>query len=162
MILRELHRIAKLDGLFFCCLDTEELFARQGRTMEGEDPTHVCIRPMRWWHERLAEAGWQVCSAEFEPAMRGHAEDFLRRYDWDWFVARRMPGVAEIAAAARLVVGGEEVALGADHVLRWVDEAEGAAQAVLYQGGKRVTDAWSLNLDIRHPGDPRGGNANTA
>jgi 2-polyprenyl-3-methyl-5-hydroxy-6-metoxy-1,4-benzoquinol methylase len=89
-ILRELARVTKPRGLLFCCLDTVELFARQGRTPETEDPTHVCIRPLAWWHERLAETGWQVCSAEFDRRLRDHPESFLRRYDWDWFIARRM------------------------------------------------------------------------
>jgi ADP-heptose:LPS heptosyltransferase/SAM-dependent methyltransferase len=88
-ILRELARVVRPGGLLFCCLDTEELFARQGRLMEGEDPTHVCVRPMAWWHERLGESGWRECSAEYSPALREHPEGFLGRYDWDWFVARR-------------------------------------------------------------------------
>jgi hypothetical protein len=88
-ILKELRRVSRPGALFFCALDTEELFARQNRTMEGEDPTHICIRPMKWWHEQLAQNGWQVCSEEFEQPMRNHKESFLRRYDWDWFVARR-------------------------------------------------------------------------
>ncbi len=88
-ILRELARVVVPGGLLFCCLDTEELFARQGRRMEGEDPTHVCVRPLAWWRERLREAGWEEKSAEHEAALRGHPEGFLGRYDWDWFVARR-------------------------------------------------------------------------
>jgi ADP-heptose:LPS heptosyltransferase/SAM-dependent methyltransferase len=88
-ILRELARVTVPGGLFFCALDTEELFARQGRRLEHEDPTHVCIRPMRWWHEQLASAGWQLCTADYEPRLRAHPDTFLTRYDWDWFVARR-------------------------------------------------------------------------
>lgn len=91
LILKELHRVTKPGGLFFCALDTEELFARQGRTLENEDPTHICIKPLSWWHEQLAAAGWDVCS---EPATRpllDHAGSFLQRYDWDWFLARRRP-----------------------------------------------------------------------
>ncbi|MGE5191918.1 MAG: methyltransferase domain-containing protein, partial [Deltaproteobacteria bacterium] len=90
-VLAELARVTRPGGLFFCALDTEELFARQGRTIENEDPTHVCVRPMAWWHERLAAAGWQVCSSEFEGVLRGHPQTFLTRYDWDWFIARRLP-----------------------------------------------------------------------
>jgi 2-polyprenyl-3-methyl-5-hydroxy-6-metoxy-1,4-benzoquinol methylase len=90
-ILRELARVTVPGGLMFCALDTEELFARQGRSMEREDPTHVCIRPMSWWHEQLAGNGWQLCTAEYEPQLRSHKETFLTRYDWDWFVARRTP-----------------------------------------------------------------------
>jgi ADP-heptose:LPS heptosyltransferase/SAM-dependent methyltransferase len=88
-ILRELGRVTVAGGLLFCCLDTLELFARQGRRLEEEDPTHVCVRPLAWWHERLAEAGWLLCTAEHEPALRGHADSFLELYDWDWFIARR-------------------------------------------------------------------------
>ncbi len=89
-ILHELARVVVPGGLMFCALDTEELFARQGRVVEHEDPTHVCIRPMAWWHEQLQQAGWAVCSAEVEPALRKHPESFLKRYDWDWFVAKKV------------------------------------------------------------------------
>jgi SAM-dependent methyltransferase len=89
-ILAELARVTKPGGLFFCALDTEQLFGRTGRKMETEDPTHVCIKPLEWWHEQLATAGWEVCSAEFEEALRTDLETFLTRYDWDWFVARRV------------------------------------------------------------------------
>jgi len=88
-ILRELARVVVPGGLLFCALDTEELFARQGRRVADEDPTHVCVRPLAWWHEQLRGAGWTLCSARFEPALRSHRESFLARYDWDWFVAER-------------------------------------------------------------------------
>jgi len=88
-ILRELGRITHPGGLFFCALDTEELFARQNRSLETEDPTHICIRPLAWWHDQLNDAGWDVCTAEFEPTLREHPNSFLARYDWDWFLARR-------------------------------------------------------------------------
>ena len=91
-ILRELARISVPDGLFFCSFDTEELFARQGRTMDTEDPTHICIRPRAWWLEQPAATGWQDCTAEHEPALKSHPDSFLRRYDWDWFVARKEGG----------------------------------------------------------------------
>jgi 2-polyprenyl-3-methyl-5-hydroxy-6-metoxy-1,4-benzoquinol methylase len=88
-ILRELHRVTAPDGLLFCALDTEELFARQGRDLEQEDPTHICIRPLAWWQSRLAEAGWSDCTEEFRPRLLEHPESFLSRYDWDWFVASK-------------------------------------------------------------------------
>lgn len=90
-ILGELWRVTAAGGLFFCCLDTEELFARQGRKMEKEDPTHVCVRPLAWWHELLAECGWDVVTGEYLEKMKSHEKSFLGRYDWDLFVARRMP-----------------------------------------------------------------------
>jgi SAM-dependent methyltransferase len=87
--LRELHRVVKPKGLLFCALDTAELMARQQRDASQEDPTHVCIRPCFWWFEQLAVAGWDVCSDEFTDRLQAHPESFLKRYDWDWFVARR-------------------------------------------------------------------------
>lgn len=89
-ILKEFRRIGSAGALFFCCLDTEELFARQGRLIEKEDPTHVCVKPMAWWNEQLRETGWEDCTAEFEPKMQEHRESFLKKYDWDWFVARKV------------------------------------------------------------------------
>jgi ADP-heptose:LPS heptosyltransferase/2-polyprenyl-3-methyl-5-hydroxy-6-metoxy-1,4-benzoquinol methylase len=88
-ILRELARIVVPNGLLFCALDTEELFARQNRRIEEEDPTHVCIRPMAWWHDQLAQAGWHVRREEYRGKLMEHPLSFLSRYDWDWFVAER-------------------------------------------------------------------------
>jgi SAM-dependent methyltransferase len=88
-ILRELRRVTRPGGLFFCCLDTEELFARQGRKVEHEDPTHVCVRPMAWWMERLGESGWDDATGEYDGALGSPPDSFLKRYDWAWFVARK-------------------------------------------------------------------------
>ena len=77
-ILRELHRVVRPGGIMFCALDTTELFARQGRTMDREDPTHVCVRPIAWWHEQLAASGWRVASNEYHAALRDHDDSFLR------------------------------------------------------------------------------------
>jgi SAM-dependent methyltransferase len=90
-ILRELARVTKAGGIFFCALDTVELFARNHRGGDGEDPTHVCIRPLEWWEVQLANAGWQVATTEFAASLKDHSGSFLRRYDWDYFVARRSP-----------------------------------------------------------------------
>lgn len=88
VILRELARVTRPGGLFFCALDTEELFARQGRKIENEDPTHVTIKPLSWWREQLAVAGWEATQTH-EAAMRGHGDSFLQRYDWDWWIVRK-------------------------------------------------------------------------
>lgn len=89
-ILRELARVTVPGGLLFCALDTTELFARQGRNLKHEDPTHLCIRPMTWWHERLRESGWELFTSEVEAKLRDHPQSYLKRYDWDWFLARRV------------------------------------------------------------------------
>ena len=88
-ILEEFHRVVAPGGLLFCALDTEESMTREKRNLEDEDPTHICIRPMQWWHEQLNAAGWQVCSSEFESSLRNHSESLLKQYEWDWFLARR-------------------------------------------------------------------------
>lgn len=89
-ILDELRRVTKPGGLLFCALDTEELFARQGRRLDTDDPTHVCIRPLAWWHERLREHGWEAGGGELREKLLSHAESYLKLYDWDWFLARRV------------------------------------------------------------------------
>lgn len=89
-ILRELSRVTTAGAVFFCALDTAELFARQGRSLENDDPTHICIRPMSWWNEQLVAAGWENCSAEFASPLLDHPSHFIQTYDWDWFVARKV------------------------------------------------------------------------
>ncbi len=90
-ILKELARITVPGGLFFCSLDTEELFARQQRDLATEDPTHICIKPRAWWIEQLARAGWTDVTAEYAPAMLAHGDSLLKKYDWDYFIARKAP-----------------------------------------------------------------------
>lgn len=87
-ILIECRRVVRKGGLLWVALDTEELYARQDRRIESEDPTHYCIRSMRWWHEQIEAAGWTICTDEVAPLMRDHSENFFLRYDWDWFCAR--------------------------------------------------------------------------
>ena len=91
LILRELARVTRPGGLLWVALDTEELFARQKRRIEYEDPTHVCIRPLSWWHEQLRLARWYVMSEEVRTTLTDDPGSYLRRYDWDWFAARRQP-----------------------------------------------------------------------
>jgi SAM-dependent methyltransferase len=88
-ILHELGRVTKPGGLFFCCLDTIELFERNKRDLAAEDPTHVCVRTLEWWREQLRQTGWHDATGEFSPALREHKGSFLKRYDWDFFIARR-------------------------------------------------------------------------
>lgn len=88
-ILRELGRVTKPGSLFFASFDTSELYERNGRKPETEDPTHVCIKPLAWWHEQLDLAGWEVVTGDFVAKLKDHPEGFLSQYDWDIFVARR-------------------------------------------------------------------------
>ena len=88
-ILKELHRVAKQGALFFCSLDTEESVAEQNRSLSHDDPTHVCIKPLEWWHAAFAKSGWRVCSDELRRRLTTHPESYLNRYNWSWIVARR-------------------------------------------------------------------------
>ena len=92
-VLRELARITKVDGVFFCAFDTQELFDRQGRRYETDDPTHICIRPMSWWHAQLIASGWEVCTNEFSQRLLEQNSKFIQNHDWDWFTARKRNGV---------------------------------------------------------------------
>lgn len=89
-ILNELHRVARPGVRFFCVLDTCELARRTGRDLESEDPTHVCIRPLTWWHSALSLAGWRLTTEEDRPRLSEHALCYFERHDWDWFSAVRV------------------------------------------------------------------------
>ncbi len=84
--LAELHRVARPGARFFCVLDTAELGQRQARNLAAEDPTHVCIRPLDWWHEQLAAAGWTDCTEDYRHPLLEHGWSYLPDYDWDWWV----------------------------------------------------------------------------
>lgn len=90
-ILAELARVTKDGGLFFCTLDTVELFERNNRDMANEDKTHICVKPLAWWFPLLEAAGWELVSEAFLSLLSEHPENFLARYDWDFWVARRRP-----------------------------------------------------------------------
>ena len=86
LILRELLRVLKPGGLSFCVLDTAE----SAGPSEYGDPTHLCIRPMAWWHEQLEAAGWQLATDEIKGPLEAHALSFFPRYpQWAWFAARK-------------------------------------------------------------------------
>ncbi len=88
-VLREMWRIAKPGAILFSILDTENSINRQNRKNKDDDPTHVCIKPMEWWTSMLKLAGWEECSIEYKKGMEAHTKNFLARYDWDWFVAKK-------------------------------------------------------------------------
>lgn len=85
-ILKEIHRVTNSGGRFFCCLDTEELYQRQGRKVENEDPTHTCVRPREWWIERFRAARFVDQTSVWKMALDAHGESMSREYDWDYFV----------------------------------------------------------------------------
>lgn len=90
LILAELGRVTAAGGILWVCLDTAELYERQNRRPETEDPTHVCIRPRAWWKEQLAATGlWDLATAEISERLWAHPLSYLKQYDWDWFAARR-------------------------------------------------------------------------
>lgn len=95
-ILSECNRILKPGGIMFCCMDTEELYARQHRSAATEDPTHYCIRSQQWWGHRfsIAHLDQNLVTKGLSDAMNAYPDSFTRRYDWDWLIIQKM-GEAE-------------------------------------------------------------------
>ena len=89
-ILEELHRVSKENAVFFCCMDTEELYQRQNRKPETEDPTHYCIKPLEWWHNILQVTGWSVETGKYIEVLKNHRLSYLKHYDWDYVVCRKL------------------------------------------------------------------------
>jgi SAM-dependent methyltransferase len=93
-ILAELRRIARHETLMFLCMDTSDLYLRQGRTVAKEDPTHFCVEPMDWWRDQLSAADWEDRTKDFRPRLIAHplsmlvgsTSDSRAKYDWDFLV----------------------------------------------------------------------------
>jgi 2-polyprenyl-3-methyl-5-hydroxy-6-metoxy-1,4-benzoquinol methylase len=88
-ILRECRRVLRPGGLFFVCLDTTEMYERQGRKLENEDPTHWCVRPVKWWQDLFHTQGFEDETEQWKEILEKHPESMSARYDWDYFVVRR-------------------------------------------------------------------------
>jgi SAM-dependent methyltransferase len=87
-ILDELWRVTQDGGILFAALDTVEMYARQVRNLAREDATHICVKPMAWWHQQLASAGWALAPDLLE-RLRLHPESYFAHYDWDAFCCRK-------------------------------------------------------------------------
>lgn len=90
-ILAELYRVLKPGGVLFTAHDTVELYTRQDRQAETEDPTHLCLWPRMLWDLAFEDAGFRDVSEAAGEALRAHPKSFLKRYDWDWWALAR-PG----------------------------------------------------------------------
>jgi len=88
LIFAEAWRVMKPGALLFLVTDTTDLFERQKRQDEAEDPTNRCIKPLQWWRDELAKAGF-VPEPNGETSLRSHPMSFLKRYDWDWVLVRK-------------------------------------------------------------------------
>lgn len=85
-ILEEIRRVTKPNGILFAVLDTEELYDRQGRKIENEDPTHICVKPISWWEDRLT--GWSPAPDLME-VLKNHPKSYFNKYDWPCLVYRK-------------------------------------------------------------------------
>ncbi len=87
-VLAECWRVTKPGGALFVCLDTAEMYARQGRDPRTEDATHTCVQPMAWWDALLARTGW-AHAPDLLAKLTAHPGSYFREYDWDCFVVRK-------------------------------------------------------------------------
>lgn len=86
VILAELLRVAKPGALFFAAMPNMAL----PDSALHDDPTHVSLYPLDWWHEKLDAEGWDVVTDEYAEALRRDPANFLDRYaaEWQIFVAK--------------------------------------------------------------------------
>jgi ubiquinone/menaquinone biosynthesis C-methylase UbiE len=83
-ILKEQLRVLRRGGFNFCVMDTEDLFTRQRRNNEDEDPTNACIMPLEWWHSQFLAAGYVPAPEEVVNKLKEHPQSYFNKYDWDW------------------------------------------------------------------------------
>lgn len=88
-ILKEQLRVMKPGALNFCVMDTRDLFDRQQRNEDAEDPTNGCIESLAWWKEQFAAAGYIPADELTVAALKNHPGSFFQRYDWDWCLFRK-------------------------------------------------------------------------
>lgn len=88
-ILGEIVRVLKPGGYFFNCLDTEEMYARQGRKLETEDPTHWCVKPKAWWQRWHGFLPVEDVTEAIKSSFDLHPASMTREYDWDYFVLKK-------------------------------------------------------------------------
>lgn len=113
-ILQEVFRVLRPGGLFWCALDTEELYARQGRDPATEDPTHFCIKPIGWWHERLIEVGLIDVTQSLDRPLREANGSYLKEYDWDWFAVRKPEAEIPNDSSDRQKLAQRKIILGSN------------------------------------------------
>lgn len=82
-ILREIHRVLAPGGFVFGVFDTQELFNRQSRRPELEDPTNGCVETFNWWRQQYEEAGF-VRAVEVEGLLRSDPQCFPKKHHYDW------------------------------------------------------------------------------
>ena len=87
-ILKEINRVTRPNGILFAAFDTVELFDRQKRIMETEDPTHTCIQSIGWWQLKLKEAGWEF-APELMELLEKHPKSYFKMYDWPSVCCRK-------------------------------------------------------------------------
>lgn len=88
LIFEELYRVLKPGGLFYCAYESTTNPMAGGRPAEDE-PTHICLRPQKWWEDHLCKIGWNIVSDEWRDRLQSHPESFFVEYQWTWFVAQR-------------------------------------------------------------------------
>lgn len=87
LVMDEVYRVLKLNGYFLAIFDSEELFIRQKRTKETDDPTHVCIKPLKWWYAMARSVGFEVIK-DMEK-FKDHDLSYFKKYDWDYFICKK-------------------------------------------------------------------------
>lgn len=87
-MLQEIRRVLRKGGLLFagfvvCAEDADDIPARP---LEGDDPTHINVQPMSWWHALARRWGFERVASR-EDAVRCHP--WFREHPFDFAVWRK-------------------------------------------------------------------------